>query len=146
MRKLKISLAVVLGLMVSPIFVSCEQEREINLSENEEERQEVYQQILNDEELFNEFMAEMHEDRDVMRNMYTRKQMKAAMLAHPDIADSVIVGAYAVMEEDTMMRQNPERRERMMRNMTNMMERDTAMYREMQERMQERRMNNQNQR
>ncbi len=136
-------LAVVMGIMVSAIFISCEErEQEINLAENEAQRQEVYDQILSDEELFNEFMGEMTENRDMMRNMYTREQVEAMMLADPDIIDSVVVGMYSVMERDTMMRQNPERRERMMRNMMNMMERDTAMHRMMQERMQERHMGN----
>lgn len=146
MRKLNLTnLAFILGIMVSTTFVSCEQqEQEINLRENEQQRQEAYQQILNDEELFNEFIAEMHHDPDVMRNMYRGEQVQAMMMNHPDVIDSVMIGVHAVLEEDTMMRRNPQRREQMMRNMMNMMELDTVMYREMQLRMQEDRMNNPN--
>ncbi|MCC8360197.1 hypothetical protein [Salinimicrobium sediminilitoris] len=135
-------LAFILGIMVSALFASCEErEQEINLAENEAQRQEVYEQILSDDELFNEFMEEMTEDRNMMRNMYTREQVEASMMADPEVMDSVLVGVYAVMEKDSMLMRNPERRERMMQNMTRMMERDTAMYMEMQERMEEGRMN-----
>ena len=135
-------LAFILGIMLSALFASCEErEQEINLAENEAQRQEVYDQILSDEELFNEFMGEMTENRDMMRNMYTREQVEASMMADPEVMDSVLVGVYAVMEKDSMLMRNPERRERMMQNMTRMMERDTAMYMEMQERMEEGRMN-----
>lgn len=135
-------LAFILGIMLSVLFVSCEErEQEINLAENEAQRQEVYEQILSDDELFNEFMEEMTEDRNMMRNMYTREQVEASMMADPEVMDSVLVGVYAVMEKDSMLMRNPERRERMMQNMTRMMERDTAMYMEMQERMEEGRMN-----
>ncbi|WP_029036938.1 hypothetical protein [Salinimicrobium xinjiangense] len=144
MRKISLrNLSLLLGILFSTIFISCEErEREINLAENEEQRQEVYRQILNDEELFAEFMAEMHQDRGAMRNLYTRKQVEATMMADPEVMDAVMVGMYEVIEQDTMLLRNPERRERMMQNMTRMMERDTAMYRQMQERMQERRVNN----
>lgn len=144
MNKLNLNLTVILGMMFSIIFISCEeQEREINLSDNEEQRQEVYQQILNDKELFNEFLTEMRENKPMMRNMYTRAHVESMMMNHPEVMDSVMVGVYAYMERDTMMLRNPQRRERMMRNMTHMMKRDTAMYREMQQRMQDGRMNNQ---
>ncbi|MCY2687646.1 hypothetical protein [Salinimicrobium sp. TH3] len=134
-------LAFILGIMLSALFASCEErEQEINLAENEAQRQEVYEQILSDDELFNEFMEEMTEDRNMMRNMYTRKQVEASMMADPEVMDSVLIGVYAVMEQDSMLMRNPERRERMMQNMTRMMERDTAMYMEMQERMEEGRM------
>lgn len=144
MRKLNFTgLAVIFGVLLSTMLISCEErEGEINLAENEEQRQEVYQQILNDEELFAEFMAEMQDDRNMMRNMYTREQVEASMMADPEVMDNVLVGMYAVMEQDSMLMRNPERRERMMQNMTRMMERDTAMYRQMQEKMQERQMNN----
>ncbi len=135
-------LAFIIGIMLSALFVSCEErEQEINLAENEAQRQEVYEQILSDDELFNEFMEEMTEDRNMMRNMYTREQVEASMMADPEVMDSVLVGVYAMMEQDSMLMRNPERRERMMQNMTRMMERDTAMYMEMQERMEEGRMN-----
>ena len=144
MEKLNLSpLAIVLGMIVLNLFTSCEErEQEINLSENEAQREEVFQQILNDKEVFNDFMGEMRENRQMMRNMYTRKQVEATMMNDPDIIDSVMVGMYSVMGRDSMMRRNPQRRERMRRNMMNMMERDTAMYRMMQQRMGQGRMNN----
>lgn len=131
-------LPVLLGVLLSTIFISCEEQAgEINLSENAEQRQEVYQQILSDEELFGEFMAEMREDPEVMRNVYTREQVEASMMADPKVMDSVMVGLYAVVEQDTLLLSNPERRERMMQYMTTIMVRDTALFREVRERMME---------
>ena len=146
MRNLKLTKwAVVLGLIVSITFVSCEeQEREINLAENEEQRQDVYQQILSNEDLFEGFLAEMRDSQQMMRNMYTRQQVEATMMADPKNMDDVLEGVFGALEQDTILLRNPERRERMMQNMMNMIERDTVMYRKMRERMQEGRMNNQN--
>ncbi|WP_029034572.1 hypothetical protein [Salinimicrobium terrae] len=135
-------LVAILCLIISPIFVSCEeQEREVNLLDNEEQREEVYQQILADEELFNEFLDEMRDNRQMMRNIYTREQVEATMMADPEVIDSVLVGLYAVIDQDSMLLRDPARREQMMQNIMNMVERDTAMYGEMRERMEERRMN-----
>lgn len=123
---------------ITILFVSCEeQEQVIDLSENPEKREEIYQQILNDDDLLTEFMNEMRKNPSMMRNLYTREQVEATMMADPVVMDSVLMGMYRVIEQDSMLLRNPERRERMMQNMTNMMSRDTSMYREMQERMQE---------
>lgn len=123
---------------ITILFVSCEeQEQVIDLSENPEKREEIYQQILNDDDLLTEFMNEMRKNPLMMRNLYTREQVEATMMADPVVMDSVLMGMYRVIEQDSMLLRNPERRERMMQNMTNMMSRDTSMYREMQERMQE---------
>lgn len=143
MKKLSLNYTVLLmGIFISLLFASCEErEQEINLVENEEQRQEVYEQILNDEQLFTEFMTQVREDKVMMRNIYTREQVEASMMADPEVMDAVIIGMYGAIEQDSMLLRNPERRERMMQNMTTMMSRDTAMYREMQERMEENRMN-----
>lgn len=131
----------ILGMMLSTVFISCEeQEEEINLAENEMQREEVFQQILNDEDLFTEFIAEMRDNRQMMRNLYTREQVEAMMMTDPEVIDAVLVDIYSTIERDSMLLRNPERREQVMRNMMNMMERDTAMYREMQQRMQQNRM------
>ncbi len=136
-------LGMILCTVFMTAFVSCEeQEQEIDLAENEMQKQEVFEQIINDEELFVEFMAEVRDNHQMMRNMYTREQVEAMMMADPEIIDVVLTDIYAVMEQDTMLMQNPERRKRMMKNMTVMMQRDTAMYREMQRRMQESEMQN----
>lgn len=128
-------------LMLTMLFISCkEREQEINLAENEDQRQEVYQQILGDEELFTEFMTEMHQNKQMMRNMYTREQVKASMMADPEIMDSLMLSMHSVIMQDSMLLHNPKRRERMMQHMTMMMQMDSSMMRQMQQRMQERKM------
>lgn len=138
------------GLLLISLFFACDdRERGIDLQENEENREEVYQQILNDEELFSEFMNEMREsrrsmewmasDRPMMRNMYGRQQVQSMMKNHPEMMDSVMQEMMTMHWDTTRMHRNPQMRQRMMQNMMRMMEQDTAMYREMQERMQENR-------
>ncbi|GAB2775670.1 hypothetical protein [Salinimicrobium soli] len=133
---------------------SCDNDRDVNLATDQELREDVYDQILNDEELFTEFMEEMRESekpmqwmaqhKPMMRNMFTRNQMRRTMRNDPDVIDSVMQGMMYVMEEDTtMFRRNPEMHQRMMQHIMMMMERDTAMYGEMQRRMQQHQMGKQ---
>ncbi len=133
----------ILCMLFVAAFVSCDdEEEEIDLTENEMQKQEVFNQILNDEELFTEFMTRVRDNEQMLRNMYTREQVEAMMMADPEVIDVVLTDIHSIMIEDTTLLRNPERRERMMQNMTTMMERDTAMYREMQQRMQQRQVEN----
>ncbi len=125
------------------IFSACEQQRDIDLKEDVETRKEVYSQILNDEELFNEFMDEMresrrsmqwmHANRPMMRNMYSRRQVQAMMQENPEALDSLMQGMMSTMQGDTT-RMN----RRMRQNWLDLMERDTTLYRQMQERYRQR--------
>ncbi|WP_324720998.1 hypothetical protein [Salinimicrobium sp. HB62] len=136
-------LLMILCMLFVAAFVSCDdEEEEIDLTENEMQKQEVFNQILNDEELFTEFMTRVRDNEQMLRNMYTREQVEAMMMADPEVIDVVLTDIHSIMIEDTTLLRNPERRERMMQNMTTMMERDTAMYREMQQRMQQRQVEN----
>lgn len=128
---------------------SCDREKEIDLSEDEAVRNDVYEQILSDEQLFNEFVEEMRESdrpmqwmsqhKPMMRNMYGRNQVRRMMRNNPEMMDSLMQGMFIMMEDDTtMFRRNPQMRQRMMQHFMMMMERDTSMYGQMQQMMQQR--------
>lgn len=126
------------------IFTACDQQRTLDLKEDEATKQDVYNQILGDEELFNEFIEQMREsnrsmewmraNRPMMRNMYSHRHVQAMMQENPEVLDSLMQGMMSTMHSDsTRMHQ------RMRQNWFRMMERDTLMYRQMQERLQQNR-------
>lgn len=138
------------ALFILPVFMlallGCDADDRIDLAEDPEERQEVYQQILSDEQLFTEFIDEMRQNdrsmewmrasRPMMRNMYGRQHMQQVMANHPEVIDTMMMQGMMMMQTDTtMFRRNPEMRRRMMQNMMLMMQRDTSMYRQMQDSM-----------
>jgi hypothetical protein len=153
MKTLKVKLPLLsMFFLFSLLIISCDADDRIDLTEDPEERQEVYQQIINDDELLQEFLTEMRnsdkamqmmaENRPMMRNMYGRNQMRRMMRNNPQVIDTMMQGMMMVIEQDTtMFRKNPELHRRMMQHIMVMMERDTTMYRQMQERMQQRQMN-----
>lgn len=51
-----------MGFLFISFLLSCDyRPQDVDLKENEEAREDVYQQILNDDQLFAEFMSEMRE-------------------------------------------------------------------------------------
>ncbi|MGB7842545.1 MAG: hypothetical protein WBL21_07130 [Salinimicrobium sp.] len=131
---------------------SCDNEKDVDLAEDPELRNDVYNQILSNEDLFTEFVTEMRQNdttmqwmrknKPMMRNMYGRNQVRSMMRNNPEVIDSLMQGMMTTMEEDTtMFRRNPQMHQRMMKHMMMMMDRDTAMYNQMQQRMEERRKN-----
>jgi len=121
--------------------VSCDNNEQVNLSENQEVREDVYEQILNDEQLFAEFMNELRENRKsmewmdnnrpMMNRFYGRERMNNMMRRNPQMRDSMMQGMMASMENDTTMGSSPQTRERMLRHMSIMMQRDSAFARQM---------------
>ncbi|MEG9328274.1 hypothetical protein SAMN04488034_103282 [Salinimicrobium catena] len=153
METLKTKLQLGILFLFSLLIIGCDADDRIDLTEDPEERQEVYQQIINDDELLQEFLTEMRNsdqamemmaaNRPMMRNMYGRNQMRRMMMNNPQVVDTMMQGMMMVMEQDTtMFRRNPELHRRMLQHIMVMMERDTSMYRQMQERMQQRQRNN----
>lgn len=144
---IKVAMLFMLSLFLFSLF-SCDSDDRIDLAEDPEERQEVYQQILNDEQLFTEFMDEMRENdqsmqwmrsnRPMIRNIYGRRHMQQVMANHPEVVDTMLMQGMMMQRDTTMYRRNPEMQRRMIEHMIIMMERDTSMYRQMQERMQNR--------
>ena len=128
---------------------SCDRETKVNLAEDEAVRNDVYEQILSDEDLFNEFMEEMRQSerpmtwmrqhKPMMRNMYGRNQVRQMMRNNPEMVDSLMQGMMTMMEQDTtMFRRNPQMHQKMMQHLMMMMQRDTAMYGQMQQMMNQR--------
>lgn len=123
-------------------FSSCDNDdRVVNLSDNPEAREGVYEQILNDEQLFGEFMNELRENRrsmewmdsnrPMMNRLYGGERMHNMMRRNPQMRDSMMQGMFNSMERDTAMKATPQMRERMLRHMSIMMERDTSFARQL---------------
>lgn len=134
---------VVLGFLLLVFsFSSCDNDdRVVNLSDNPEAREGVYEQILNDEQLFGEFMNELRENRrsmewmdsnrPMMNRLYGGERMHNMMRRNPQMRDSMMQGMFNSMERDTAMKATPQMRERMLRHMSIMMERDTSFARQL---------------
>ena len=128
-------------LLLTIMFASCKTDKdEIVLSENEELREDVYQQILNDKKIFDEFMDEMRENeqsmgwmmenRPMMQRAYGNPQMNDMMRSFPDMRHSMMQSMMNMMQQDTAI----------FNQMHRMMEQDTMMYNRMQMMMQQGRM------
>lgn len=129
-------------------FASCDNDVEVaNLSENPEAREDVYEQILNDEQLFGEFMNELRENRQsmewmdsnrpMMNRLYGGERMHNMMRRNPQMRDSMMQGMFSSMERDTTMRATPQMQERMLQHMRIMMERDSSFARQLRQMVQE---------
>jgi hypothetical protein len=112
--------ALITGLLFTALFISCDpvQNKDVNLSENEDLRYDVYQQILNDEQLFSEFMTEMSQNENAMETMMAEQPMREMFYGRQQILD--------------MMGSNPEIRENILQGVMDMMRKDSAVYNRMQ--------------
>lgn len=140
--------------------------QEVDLKKNEQLKERVFEQILNDEELFTDFtkkmradrqaMQWMQENRPMMQEFYGRRQMQDMMRRNPEMrrnmmqmmqSDTTFMPRTPQMRQQMMQnmmrmmekdtsRMNPEIREQMLENMRRMMERDTVMQNRMQQMMQ----------
>ncbi len=110
--------------------------QEVDLKKNEELRAKVFQQILNDEELFTDFISKMREERQamlwlrknqpMMQDFYGRRQLWDMMRENPEMRQNMVQNLMQMMERDTsFMPRTPQMSQEMMRNMLRMMERDT---------------------
>ena len=126
---------------MSSFFLSCEDEEP--LIEDEEERAEVFQEILSNEQLFNAFINEMsenpqslewaHSSESMRRNLYSTAQLQTMLEEDPQMRDSLMQLIVVVMEEDTAMQHSPQMRDRMIRHLDMMMEKDTALAQDLRE-------------
>ncbi len=96
----------------------------IDLSENPQQKKEAFDQILNNEELLNEFMNEVMDHSASMNWMMDNQNFMDNMFSEENF--------------DYMRRQNPNINNRMMDGMMNNMERDTTFAREFNRRIKER--------
>ncbi len=132
-------------LLMLPFFTSCEDEEERipDLSGNPEAREEVYEQILSDEELLSEFFEDMGENDMAMESfsnnagmrnrMYSGNRMHQMMRNNPQMRDSIMHGMMMGMEGDTTMQPTPQMRERMLQHIGIMVQRDSTFARELRE-------------
>lgn len=125
------------------VFIACSRERDtIRLSEDEEFREAIYDQILSDKKMFDEFINKMRENeqsmkwmmanRPIMRRAYGRNQMKKMMLDSPKMRQRMMRDMMKMMHQDTAIANQMQR----------MLQQDTAMVNQMQQRMHQGRMRN----
>ena len=124
-----------------------EASQEVDLKENEKLKEEVFEQILNDEKLFMDFTRTMREDRKamqwmrenqpMMQDFYGGKEMQDMMRGNPEMRQYMMENMMQMMMMDTtVMPRNKEMRQQMRQNSWSMMERDTSrMNPEMREQM-----------
>jgi hypothetical protein len=98
--------------------------QQIDLKANEEQREEAFNQILNNQELLNEFMNEMMSQPTSMHWMMENENFVNHMFNQDNL--------------NYMREHNSELDNHMMNNMMYMMERDTSIAREWNNRMHER--------
>lgn len=125
-------------LLIFSVFTSCDEdeERVPDLSANPEAREEIYEQILSDEQLLSEFMNDMGENEMAMENfsnnpgmtkrMYGGDRMHRMMRNNPQMRDSLMQGMMMGIERDSTMRPTPQMRQRMLQHVQIMMQRDSA--------------------
>ncbi len=85
--------------------------KEINLSENENLLEDVYEQILNDRELFNDFMVKMMQNEQavgwmidheqMMGTMFSEQNMMDLMHNHPNMVDLMMDNMMDIAREDS---------------------------------------------
>lgn len=105
--------------------------QEIDLVNNEEQREEVFNQILTNRELSNEFLMEMRNSPDAMTWAMENSDFTHSMFGEENM--------------NHMWDSNPGMDTMMINHMNNRMDRDTGFEREFNHRMEERNMMNQNQ-
>ena len=118
--------AFILTLMIGILVSSCSDMNnvKIDLSANEQQKEEAFNQILNNQELMNDFMNEMMTQPNSMNWMMENGQFMNHMFNQDNM--------------DYMREHNPEIDNHMMNNMMNMIDRDTSFAREWNNRMHER--------
>jgi len=102
-----VTLAFVYGCQNKPMDID-------SMLENETTRDQVFEKIVNDQDLVTEFMAEMKENMEAMKMMGENKGMMMDMMGDKD-------------HMMTMMKNNPEMMTNMMGNMIDMAEEDSTM-------------------
>ena len=117
----------ILALVAGILFTQCETEPDdIDLENNPELREEVFEEILNNQEVYNEFVEKMRQNTTAMGWTMDNQEFTRDMF-----------------REENMKRireHNPDADRQMMDNMVTRMEEDTAVAKEMNRRMQERRL------
>lgn len=134
------------GFGVFLLITSIACNKEVDLKENEQLKEEVFEQILNDEELFMDFTRTMREDgnamqwmrenQSMMQDFYGGKEMQNMMRGNPEMRQNMMENIMQMMMDTAFMPSNNQMRHQMRQNLWRMMERDTSrMNPEMREQM-----------
>ncbi len=113
-----------LALFVAFFAISCDNNDNVDLVNNEEQRQEAFNQILNNQKVYNDFMTEMRSNPQAMNWMMENRDFTNEMFRDENL--------------NYMNEHNPGMNNMMMNHMTNRMDSDTAFERQMNTRIEER--------
>ncbi|MBR9998362.1 MAG: hypothetical protein KFF73_05290 [Cyclobacteriaceae bacterium] len=113
------------GVITFLLIAGCEKSspETTRLTENEQSWKAIYEQILTDEKLLNEFIIKIQQDEEAMNLVMTLGQFLRRV--------------YSEEFSRELVRQHPDIREVMIRNMIAMMQQDTFTYNEMNQMMEE---------
>lgn len=149
MKTLRVRILLIFSLFIILLnfLYACNRDK-VDLSEDAELKEDVFEQILSDEETFNEFMNKMRKNdrsmqwmsshQPMMRSVYDRGRMRHMMENNPRVMDSVMLNMMFMIEEDsTLMYRNPKLQQRMLQHMFIMIDHDTAFSRQVKERMEQ---------
>ena len=128
MRKLnQIIMSALMGLLFTLGVIACantqDSSKDIDLTKDTQLKEQAFNQILNNRELFNDFMNQMMQNHQSMQWMMGQNQMMQYM--------------YNPENMQYMMQQNPGMSQHMMQGWMNTMQQDTSLYSQMYEMMQQ---------
>lgn len=105
-------------ILISAVVTSCSDSRssKINLANNKQQKEEVFDQIMNNEQVFNDFMYHMMEDTESMHRMMENQQFMNHMFKEENL--------------NYIMEHNEGMDRHMIEGMRNMMNRNPSMNRE----------------
>lgn len=105
------AIVLIFGMMVISCTNTGNSPGQIDLAENEQQKEEAFRQILNDRELFNDFMDEMMQSqqslgwmmdhRGMMEHIYSEDQIRYMMDRHRGMRDHLMQNMFGVMDEDS---------------------------------------------
>lgn len=123
----QIIISVLMGLLFTTLVIACantqDSAKDIDLTKDQQLKDQIFHQILNNRELFNDFMNQMMDNHQSMQWMMGYNQMIRYMY-NPD-------------HMQYMMQQNPNMREHMMQGWMNTLQQDTSLYSQMYQMMQQ---------
>lgn len=111
MNKLSsLSVKLLLGFILTGVVLSCDyQLQDVDLQENEEVREDLYHQILNDKALFSEFLRELMENPEALEQMtdnpvirqylYSYESLQKIMQNDPVLIDTI----HSRMQRDPLL-------------------------------------------
>lgn len=123
----QIIMSILIGLLFTIGVIACantqDSAKDIDLTKDQQLKEQAFHQILNNRELFNDFMNQMMQNHQSMQWMMGQNQMMQYM--------------YNPENMQYMMQQNPGIRQHMMQGWINTMQRDTSLYSQMYHTMQQ---------